>query len=307
MAFDIVWVINGTVTHGRHQTNWRCEMTKNRVYTLTAVSAALYIFLTWAFADGQFSLQRAKGDDEVGLWLKHEITNSSIWTYVLLAVIILAGVYQASRTPEEGVPVTVTRATGRGQVDDPSLWKLLMTNTYWALLWLPLRFFVGRAWLGAGEHKLRDSAWMDGGQALKGYWTGATTVPEGATSSKAGYYDWYHDLLTYMLNHEWYTWFAKIVAVGEFLIGIGLIVGALVGIAAFFGTLLNFSFIMAGTTSSNPVLFGLGVFLVLGWKVAGWFGIDRVLLPALGTPWQPGTLIEPRTYPTDHPGAPMRA
>jgi thiosulfate dehydrogenase (quinone) large subunit len=134
-----------------------------------------------------------------------------------------------------------------------------------------------------------------------------TTVPEGATASRAGYYEWYQDLLRYMLNHEWYTWFAKVISVGEFMIGLGLVVGALVGIAAFFGTLLNFSFIMAGTSSSNPVLFGLGIFLVLGWKVAGYFGLDRYLLPMLGTPWRPGAILERTHLPTDRPGHAMQA
>jgi thiosulfate dehydrogenase [quinone] large subunit len=97
-----------------------------------------------------------------------------------------------------------------------------------------------------------------------------------------------------MLEHEWYTWFAKIVAVGEVLVGLGLIVGALVGIAAFFGTVLNFNFLLAGTASTNPVLFGLGVLIVLGWKVAGHIGLDRYLLPMLGTPWKPGRLTNIR-------------
>jgi thiosulfate dehydrogenase [quinone] large subunit len=94
-----------------------------------------------------------------------------------------------------------------------------------------------------------------------------------------------------MLDNGWYTWFAQLVAWGETLVGLGLLVGALVGIAAFFGTLMNFSFLLAGTTSTNPVLFGLGVFLVLAWKVAGFWGLDRWLLPLLGTPWQPGPLV----------------
>jgi thiosulfate dehydrogenase [quinone] large subunit len=101
-----------------------------------------------------------------------------------------------------------------------------------------------------------------------------------------------------MLDNTWYTWFAKLIAIGEFMVGIGLIVGALVGIAAFFGTLMNFSFLMAGTTSSNPVLFGLGVFLVLGWKVAGYIGLDRYLLPMLGTPWGGGHLAGRKDTPS---------
>jgi thiosulfate dehydrogenase [quinone] large subunit len=94
-----------------------------------------------------------------------------------------------------------------------------------------------------------------------------------------------------MLDNGWYTWFAKLIAWGEVLVGLGLLVGALVGIAAFFGTVMNFSFLLAGSTSTNPVLFGLAVFLVLAWKVAGFWGLDRWLLPVLGTPWQPGTLL----------------
>jgi len=276
-------------------------MTKSRVYALTAAAAVFFVFLNWAFADNKFSLS---GD---ALWIKDEIFAGTIWTYICLAVILLAGLYQASRTPDEGVQIKVARETAPGQIDDPSLWKKLMTSTYFAIAWLPLRFFVGFAWLSAGEHKVRDDGWMKGGESLAGYWKGATAIPEGAESSRAGYYDWYHDFLTYMLDNEWYTWFAKLIAIGEFLVGLGLVVGALVGIAAFFGTLMNFSFIMAGTTSSNPVLFGLGIFLVLGWKVAGWFGVDRVLLPMLGTPWKPGQLLERNHYPTDRPGHAMQA
>jgi len=32
------------------------------------------------------------------------------------------------------------------------------------------------------------------------------------------------------------------------------------------------------------------VLIIIGWRVAGWWGLDRFLLPWLGTPWQPGRL-----------------
>jgi thiosulfate dehydrogenase [quinone] large subunit len=250
-------------------------MTRNRVYALTGLSAALFVLLNWIFADGQFS-----GD----FWSSSEIASSVLWTYVLLALIVVAGIYQAQTLPASGVKLGVEPAPATpGQVDDPAAWKLLLGNTYLAVFWMPIRFFVGREWLAAGEHKVRDDAWMSGGSALKGYWTGAVAIPE--TGSPKITYSWFRDFLQYMLDHEWYTWFAKIIAVGEVLIGLGLIVGALVGIAAFFGTLMNFNFQLAGSASTNPVLFGLGVFLVLAWKTAGFFGIDRVLLPILRTPW----------------------
>lgn len=269
-------------------------MTRQRTYTLTAISAALFALLCWAFADGLFSLDN--------LWHSDSIAGSTIWTYVLLALIVVAGVYQARQLPENGIaikPTSEATLSTPGQVDDPVWWKLLLGNVYFSLLWLPLRFFVGREWLTAGEHKVRDGAWGTG-ESLAGYWTNAVAVPE--QGRPAITYGWYRDLLQYMLDHKWYTWFADVIAWGEVLVGIGLLVGALVGIAAFFGTVMNFSFQLAGSASTNPVLFGLSVFLILAWKVAGYWGLDRYLLPALGTPWQRGNLIGGHDVP---PAAPV--
>lgn len=264
-------------------------MTRRGTYVLTAVSAVVFAFLTWAFADGQFT---------ENVFNSKAILNSAVWTYAFLAIIVLAGVYQANRLPAAGVATAMVKEdASQGQLDDPRGWKLLMGNAHWAILWMPIRFFVGREWAAAGEEKLRADAWMSGGTALKGFWTNAVAVPE--QGRPAITYGWFRDFLQYMLNHAWYTWFAKVIAVGEFLVGIGLIVGALVGIAAFFGTLLNFNFMLAGSASTNPVLFGLGVFLVLAWKVAGYVGLDRVLLPAFGAPWQTGKLFK------GHEGEPL--
>ena len=219
--------------------------------------------------------------------------SSPIITYVMIALILLAGWRQASSLPGQGI--TMRLGGGEvtpGQVEGPLIWRLLLGNVFVALFWLPIRFFVGRECLTAGLHKVTDPGWMDGGTSLQGFWERAAAMPEGGRPPIT--YDWFRQFIQYMLDNGWYTWFAKLVAVGEVLIGLGLIVGALVGIAAFFGTLMNFSFMLAGTTSTNPVLFGLAVFLVLAWKVAGYWGLDRYLLPALGTPWQEeGTATAP--------------
>ena len=80
-------------------------------------------------------------------------------------------------------------------------------------------------------------------------------------------------------------------------VGLGLILGVLTGFAAFFGALMNMSFLLAGSASTNPVLFTLAVGLILGWKVAGYYGVDRYLLPMLGTPWHPNVLKGKSTAP----------
>jgi thiosulfate dehydrogenase [quinone] large subunit len=259
-------------------------MTRQRTYILTAIAAGLFVLLNWAFADGLFALD--------SLWNSDVVTDSTIWTYVLLALIIGVGVYQARQLPESGIAIKPTNEDALdtpGQVDDPIWWKLLLGNVYFSLLWLPIRFFVGREWLSSGEGKVRGGVWKTG-EGLAGYWTNAVAVPE--QGRPAITYGWYRDFLQYMLDHEWYTWFADLVMWGEVLVGLGILLGALVGIAAFFGTVMNFSFQLAGTTSSNPVLFGLSVFLVLAWKVAGYWGLDRYLLPLLGTPWHRGKIFE---------------
>ena len=51
---------------------------------------------------------------------------------------------------------------------------------------------------------------------------------------------------------------------------------------------------MAGTASTNGMLFAIATWLVLAWRNAGWIGLDRWLLPALGTPWKPGGMFEDR-------------
>jgi len=259
-------------------------ITREQTWAITVASVVLFIVLNWLFADGMFSMP---------LWNSEDWASSPLLTYVMIALIVLAGWHQVKSLPAQGI--TMRLGGGEvtpGQVEDPVIWRLLLGNVFLALLWLPVRFFVGREWLSAGLHKVTDPAWMDGGPALQGYWERAVAIPESGRPPIT--YDWFRQFLQYMLDNQWYTWFAKLVAWGEVLIGLGLIVGALVGIAAFFGTLMNFSFMLAGTTSTNPVLFGLAVFLVLAWKVAGYWGLDRYLLSRFGTPWHlEGTATTP--------------
>jgi thiosulfate dehydrogenase (quinone) large subunit len=77
---------------------------------------------------------------------------------------------------------------------------------------------------------------------------------------------------------------SNLVAIGEVLVGIALILGFLTGITAFLGRLMNASFLLAGTLSTNPVMFFLATWLVLAWRVAGYYGLDYFVLPRLGAP-----------------------
>ena len=177
--------------------------------------------------------------------------------------------------------------TGKGEVTipDPPLAHLLFSTTRFAWLWAIVRIYLGYQWVNAGWHKITGTGWVDGGAALQGFWTNAVKIPRngpGRRSPTIGI----DPFIQFMLDSEWYSWFAPLVAYGEFLIGVALILGAFVGIAAFFGGFLNWNFLMAGTASTNGMLLALAIVLILAWKVAGWYGLDRWLLPLLGTPWK---------------------
>jgi thiosulfate dehydrogenase [quinone] large subunit len=250
-------------------------ITREKTWGLTAISVAIFLLLCWLFGDGLIAPP---------VWNSEDWVTSPLITWLLIVLILAAGWLQAQRVPATGIALrsSVTSLTP-GQVEDPAAWRLLMGNVFLSIFWLPIRFYVGRDWLSAGLHKIVDPAWMSDGSALQGFWERAVAVPEGGRPPIS--LDWYRQFLQFMLDNGWYAWFGKLIAIGETLVGLGLLVGALVGIAAFCGTLLNFSFMLAGTTSSNPILFGMGVFLVLAWKVAGYWGLDRWLLARFGTPW----------------------
>jgi len=169
---------------------------------------------------------------------------------------------------------TIT-ASRNATTSQTSIIQRLFTDPRAALLWLPLRVWLGLQWFEAGSHKITDAAWMNGGVALKGFWERAVAMPENGRPPIA--FDWYRSFIQGLLDAEAYTWFAKLVAVGETLIGIALIAGALVGVAAFFGAFMNWNFMMAGSASTNPLLFVVGIALLLAWRVSGYIGVDYLV------------------------------
>jgi thiosulfate dehydrogenase [quinone] large subunit len=191
---------------------------------------------------------------------------------------------------------------------EPRLARWLFTSTAAAWIWLVVRVYLGYVWLHAGWGKLTGSeggiwswstsigkaSWLkDNGAALKGFTQFVTSPAMTSGPNAANNFGWYRDFLHWVGTNA--SWISKVVTIGEILIGIGLILGAFTAIAAFFGALLNLTFGMSGIAGVNPLFFALAVLLILAWRNAGWIGLDRWLLPALGTPWQPGELIHVET------------
>ena len=179
------------------------------------------------------------------------------------------------------------------EIEGPAFTRFLFGNSRAGLFWLPIRLFVGFAWLEAGWHKFTDPAWVgaEAGTALRGFWERAVAVPEGGRPPIT--YDWYRSFIQMLLDNGAESWMTYVITFGELAVGIGLIIGLLTGFAAFFGATMNMTFLLAGSASTNPVLFTLAIGIMLAWKVAGYYGVDRYLLPMLGTPWHPGKIVEP--------------
>lgn len=187
-----------------------------------------------------------------------------------------------------------TTFTGR-MIEDPPIARFLFSDVRFAWVWLFVRLWLGYQWVEAGWHKVNDAGWVGGGEALKGFWTKAIQIPEQGRPPIS--FGWYRDFISYLLDSGAYTWFGKLVAYGEVLIGLALVVGAFVGIAAFFGAFMNWNFIMAGAASTNGMLLVLAMLLILAWKTAGYYGADFILLRWLGVPWSGGE--EERTTPNE--------
>ena len=225
---------------------------------LAVVAAAVLFYMVnpWVFP--------AVGSTERG------VATVVFWVLMIVVLVLL---FEDRKAPEAE---TV-------EVEGPAFTRYLFSNTRAGLVWLPIRLFLGFEWAVAGYDKLTGTGWTDGGAALLGYWKSAVAIP--TTGHAAITFEWYRSFLQFLIDHGAQSWFAWLVVVGELAVGIGLLLGVLTGIAAFFGATMNMSYLLAGSTSVNPVMFAFTIGLILAWKVAGYYGVDRYLLPRLGVPW----------------------
>ena len=210
------------------------------------------------------------------------------WAFWILAIVLIVLLYQERNNA----------GADQVEIEGPAFARFLFGNRQAGLLWLPIRLFLGISWLEAGYHKFTDPAWTGGGEALQGYWTKAVAIPEQGRPAIS--FEWYRDFLNFLISIDASPWFAWLITLGEMAVGLGLILGLLTGIAAFFGITMNMSFLLAGSASVNPIFAMLALFIILAWKVAGYYGLDRWVLPILGTPWKPGkaAMQAPAPQPT---------
>lgn len=167
--------------------------------------------------------------------------------------------------------------------ESPLARKLFASTGPAAAVWLVARLYLGYEWLIAGWDKVTAEAWWNGA-AIQGFAAGALERGTQGDHPQIAY-GWYESFLAFIRDTA-YPVMGPLVAVGEVVIGVGLLLGAFVGIFAFLGIVLNFSFVFAGSAGVNPLFLIIGLLLLLAWRNAGYYGLDRYLLPTIGTPWQ---------------------
>lgn len=152
-------------------------------------------------------------------------------------------------------------------------------DTRSAALWLVVRVYLGWEWFSAGWGKFNNPKWVgdEAGAAMLGFVERALTKTEGAHPDVQWWYAWF---LTNFVQPYPEIW-GYAITFGEILVGAALIAGILVGISAFFGVFMNLNFMLAGTVSVNPIMATLAIGLILAWRVAGYWGLDRYVLPLL--------------------------
>jgi thiosulfate dehydrogenase (quinone) large subunit len=195
---------------------------------------------------------------------------------------------------------------------NPSGLKAIFSRPEVGYAWFFLRLFVGWQWLNSGWHKLvgpTSAGWVRDGQigerslaqgdSIMNFWQRAVAIPE--QGQPAITYGWYRNFLQMLIDNQANGWFAYVIAIGEFMVGIALILGAFTAIAALFGAFMNLNYMLAGDAGANPVLFFSALLLVLAWRNAGYVGLDRWLLPLLGTPWQRGQLWQREPHIIEEP------
>ncbi|OIK13150.1 Crp/Fnr family transcriptional regulator [Bacillus sp. MUM 116] len=149
--------------------------------------------------------------------------------------------------------------------------KFLRENKVAAAVLTVIRLYLGYEWMMAGLHKLT------GGFDATGFLKGAIANPVKGPDGSIVYATYVSFLKHFALPNA--DIFSTIIPVGEFLVGLGLILGCLTTAAVFFALVMNFAFVMAGTVSSNPLYILLGVIIIAAGNNAGRFGLDCWVVP----------------------------
>jgi thiosulfate dehydrogenase [quinone] large subunit len=150
--------------------------------------------------------------------------------------------------------------------------QFLRENRFASLLLTVFRVYLGWQWLNAGWGKISSGKFDASGflyEALK-------QVSGEHPAVQPWWGNFLHDVALPYVNL-----FNVLVPWGEFLVGLALIIGFFTNFAMFMGLFMNFAYMFSGTTSTNPQMVLIGMFILVAGINAGKIGLDRWINPYL--------------------------
>ena len=148
------------------------------------------------------------------------------------------------------------------------------------VVWTVIRVWVGWQWVTAGWAKItgpESAVWVGSkaGVAMGGFLKGALNKSLGIHPDVQTWYAWFIQNVVMPNATVW----SYIIAFGELLAGVGLILGFLTVPALIAAALMNLNYLLAGTVSTNPVLLTLEVILLFVGPPVWYFGLDQLVWP----------------------------
>ncbi len=132
-----------------------------------------------------------------------------------------------------------------------------------------IRLYLGFEWVTAGWEKIT------GGFDANGFLQGAVANAGGEHPAVTSW--WATFLQGFAIPNV--DLFNIVIPWGEFLVGLGLILGTFTTLAALMGVIMNFAFMFSGTTSTNPMMVILGMLILIAGYNAARIGLDRWVMP----------------------------
>ena len=152
----------------------------------------------------------------------------------------------------------------------------IFNNKYLIPLWTVLRIWLGYQWIVPAMEKLKDPTWVgsQSGVAITGFLKGAVAKSTGDHPSVQWWYAGFVENVA-LPNAKVFSY---LVPCGELLVGISLILGAFTIAGLIGGAFMNLNYLLAGTTSTNPILYTVAIILMVAGDNVYKLGIDSLLI-----------------------------
>jgi len=155
------------------------------------------------------------------------------------------------------------------ELTNPRPVQWLAKSKIMAVGWTAMRVWLGIMWIQAGVAKLwgaENSAFLHNeGAGVAGFAAHGTPA-----------YSWWGTFLHgFVVPNS--GWIGILVALAEFTIGIGLVLGLFTRVAALGSLALLFTYVMSGTASVCAFYALFAIVILATWKTSTWIGIDGLV------------------------------